>query len=109
MLGQLDREDASYRELAEFIATYGEPDWINQDLRELFSRVVFDVATANRDEHLRNHGCLRSPAGWRLAPAYDMNPSCKKDEQVLALDLCNRQPDLAVVLQTAKCYRLARR
>jgi serine/threonine-protein kinase HipA len=106
MLGHVDSEDASYLELAEFIATYGEADYITSDLEELFTRVVLNVATANRDDHLRNHGFIRSPAGWRLAPAFDMNPSFKKDEHVLSLDLYNRQPDLEVVLSTAEYYRL---
>jgi len=106
MLGHVDSEDASYLELAEFIATYGEADHISHDLEELFTRVVFNVATANRDDHLRNHGFIRSPAGWRLAPAFDMNPSFRKDEHVLSLDLYNRQPDMDVVLSTAGFYRL---
>lgn len=106
MLGHADSEDASYIELAEFIATYGEADYIACDLEELFTRVVFNVATANRDDHLRNHGFIRSPAGWRLAPAFDMNPSFKKEDHVLSLDLYNRQPDLDVVLSTAEYYRL---
>jgi serine/threonine-protein kinase HipA len=106
MLRHIDSEDASYLELAEFIATYGEAEHIAIDLKELFTRVVFNVATANRDDHLRNHGFIRSPAGWRLAPAFDMNPSFKKDEHVLALDLYNRQPDMDVVLSTAEYYRL---
>lgn len=106
MLNHVDTEDASYLELAEFIATYGEVDYIDRDLEELFTRVVFNVATANRDDHLRNHGFLRSPAGWRLAPAFDMNPSFKKDGHVLSLDLHNRQPDMDVVLSTAGFYRL---
>ena len=106
MLGHQDTEDASYLELAEFIATYGEPERIGGDLRELFTRVAFNVATANRDDHLRNHGFLRSPSGWRLAPAFDMNPSFKKDEHVLSLDLYSRKPDLELLLSTAQFYRL---
>jgi serine/threonine-protein kinase HipA len=106
MLGHIDTEDASYLEMAEFLATYGQADRIAQDLEELFTRIVFNVATANRDDHLRNHGFIRSPDGWRLAPAFDMNPSFKKDEHVLSLDLYNRQPDLEVVLTTAGYYRL---
>lgn len=106
MLGHFDTEDASYLEMAEFLATYGEADHITQNLEELFTRVAFNVATANRDDHLRNHGFIRSPEGWRLAPAFDMNPSFKKDEHVLSLDLYNRQPDLDVVLATADYYRL---
>ena len=106
MLGRLDSEDASYLELAEFIATYGEPDRLAADLEELFVRVVFNVATANRDDHLRNHGFIRSPAGWRLSCAFDMNPSFKKDEHVLSLDMYQRRPDLETVLATAEYYRL---
>lgn len=106
MLGHVDTDDAGYLELAEFIATYGEADHIVRDLEELFTRVVFNVATANRDDHLRNHGFMRSPAGWTLAPAYDMNPSFKKEEHALSLDAYNRQPDLEIVLSTAEYYRL---
>lgn len=106
MLGHVDTDDASYLELAEFIATYGEEDHIPRDLEELFTRVVFNVATANRDDHLRNHGFMRSPAGWRLAPAFDMNPSFRKEEHALSLDLYVRHPDLEVVLATAEYFRL---
>jgi len=106
MTGHRDSEDASYLELAEFIATWGEVDHIGRDLEELFTRVVFNVATANRDDHLRNHGFMRTPAGWRLAPAFDMNPSFKKNDHALALDLYTRQPEMAVVLETAEYYRL---
>ena len=106
LLRHIDTDDASYLELAEFLATFGEPDFIQADLEELFTRVVFNVMTANRDDHLRNHGFIRSPAGWRLAPAFDMNPSFKKGEHALSLDLQHRHPDLEVVLGTAGYYRL---
>jgi len=106
MLGRTDTEDASYLEIAEFIATYGEPDMIAADLAQLFRRVVFNVATANRDDHLRNHGFIRTTSGWRLAPAFDMNPSFKKDEHTLAIDLYSHQPDMSLVMETAGYYRL---
>jgi serine/threonine-protein kinase HipA len=106
LLKHVDTDDASYLELAEFLSTFGDPDFLSADLEELFTRVAFNVATANRDDHLRNHGFMRSPAGWRLAPAFDMNPSFKKEEHVLALDLENRLPDLSLVLDTAGYYRL---
>ena len=61
----------------------------------------------NRDDHLRNHGFIRTPDGWRLAPAFDINPSTSKDEHVLALDAYFRQPDLDVVNSTADLYRLS--
>ena len=103
----LDTDDsASYLELAEFMATYGQPEYIGHDLEELFTRVVFNVVVANRDDHLRNHGFIRSPAGWRLAPAYDMNPSRKKEEHSLSLDFYGRIPDLDIVISTADFYHL---
>ncbi len=93
MLHHTNTEDASYLELAEFLSTCGEADHISCDLEELFIRVVFNIATANRDDHLRNHGFIRTPSGWRIAPAFDMNPAFRKAELVLSLDLHNRQPD----------------
>lgn len=105
VLERKNAEEGSYLDLAEFLSSVGEPRWIDHDLREMFSRVVFNVATANRDDHLRNHGFMRLPDGWRLAPAYDMNPSPKTDH-VLALDTDSTYPDLNTVLATAPFYRL---
>ena len=106
MLHHADSDDASYLELAEFLSTYGEADHIALDLEELFTRVVFNIATANRDDHLRNHGFIRTPSGWRMAPAFDMNPSFRKEEHVLSLDLYNRQPDFQIAIATAGYYRM---
>ena len=78
-----------------------------EHLRQLFRRIVFNLLTANRDDHLRNHGFLRSRGGWRLAPAFDMNPTPQKHEHVLALDDSVRTPDLEVVRETAPFYRLS--
>ena len=106
LLNKTDKQEASYLDLAEFIATQGSPVNIQDDLQELFRRVVFNVATANRDDHLRNHGFIRVPDGWRLAPAFDMNPSIKRDSHVLALDDSDPTPDWGTVLKTAGFYRL---
>jgi len=108
LLNRTDKSEASYLNLAEFIATNGSPKHIAEDLRELFRRVVFNVVIANRDDHLRNHGFLRTPEGWRLAPAFDMNPSAKKEVHALALNDSDTAPDLATLLETAEFYRLGR-
>jgi serine/threonine-protein kinase HipA len=107
VLGRSDSEDASYLDLAEFIASrQGVPGKLDEDLRELFRRVLFNVAVANRDDHLRNHGFIRDTRGWRLAPAYDLNPSTTKDHHVLALDESSTEPDLGTVLATAAYYKV---
>ena len=106
-LGRSDSEESSYLDIAEFIANKsGVEDKLAEDLRELFRRVLFNVSVANRDDHLRNHGFIRQPNGWRLAPAYDMNPSTKKDCHILAIDDASTEPDLDTVLSTAELYRV---
>ncbi len=107
LAGRRDHEDASYLDIARAIVVHGDPAAIEQDLQQLFRRVVFNVLTADRDDHLRNHGFLRTAEGWRLAPAFDVNPSPQKQEHSLALDDSLRVPDLDAVRETAPQYRLA--
>ncbi len=45
-----------------------------KDLKELWKRIVFNMAVSNTDDHLRNHGFILSKKGWRLSPLYDVNP-----------------------------------
>lgn len=71
-LGAAAGEQHSYLEILDFLRKDGaEPA---RDAAELWRRMVFNVWISNTDDHLRNHGFLRSPTGWRLAPAYDLNP-----------------------------------
>jgi len=100
LLGYKDGHDhaqgGSYLELVELIEQYGADP--TADIRELWKRIVFSVAVSNTDDHLRNHGFLLSPKkGWKLSPAYDINPtpdghglSLNIDEQdnSLSFDLC---------------------
>jgi serine/threonine-protein kinase HipA len=73
MLGAKDNEPHSYLEIADAIRQYGsEPE---ADRKELWRRIVFTVLISNTDDHLRNHGFLYAgPRGWRLSPAFDLNP-----------------------------------
>lgn len=67
-----DGEAHSYLELAEFLrAEGGSP---SADLEQLWRRIVFSIQISNTDDHLRNHGFVRDARGWRLAPAFDLNP-----------------------------------
>ncbi len=36
--------------------------------------MVFNILVSNTDDHLRNHAFLHDGDGWRLSPAYDLNP-----------------------------------
>lgn len=106
LLGKDVSEGASYLELAEFLARRGDPDHIRGDLEQLFRRVAFNVAVGNRDDHLRNHGFILGRHGWRLSPAFDVNPSIDKATHVLNIDDVDNRPSLTTVLGTAGFYRL---
>ena len=107
VLRKEDGQNGSYLELAEFLQRNGAKGQITNDLAQLFRRVVFNVAVGNRDDHLRNHGFILTQRGWRLSPAFDMNPSIDKAEHTLALDDDDRQPDIDTVLSTAELYALS--
>jgi len=72
LVGGRDGASYDYLEVAEALATHGAA--VGADLRELWLRVLLSVAVNNTDDHLRNHGFLRAGGGWRLAPAFDVNP-----------------------------------
>ena len=66
------KEGASYLELVDLLEQFGNN--ANEDIRELWKRIVFSVSISNTDDHLRNHGFLLNKEGWSLSPAYDINP-----------------------------------
>jgi serine/threonine-protein kinase HipA len=45
------------------------------------------------DDHLRNHGFILSDKGWRLSPAFDVNPSIDKQGLSLNTDTENNALD----------------
>jgi serine/threonine-protein kinase HipA len=73
MLDARDNQTRSYLEIADALRQHGAAP--QDDIRELWRRIMFNVLISNTDDHLRNHGFLYSgPRGWRLSPAYDLNP-----------------------------------
>jgi len=106
LLRKTHSEGTSYLELAQFIRSQGDAEYADADLAQLFRRVTFNVAVGNRDDHLRNHGFIFGKTGWRLAPAFDVNPNIDKGEHVLNIDDMDNRPDLETVLNTAVFYGL---
>ena len=73
MLGAQDNETHSYLEVVDALRQHGAQ--VDRDLEELWRRIVFYVLISNTDDHLRNLAFLYAgDKGWRLAPAYDLNP-----------------------------------
>lgn len=100
-----DNETRSYLEIAEFLRREGSR--VNQDLRQLWRRIVFNMLVSNTDDHLRNHGFLRDAKGWRLAPAYDLNPmptDVKPRIHALAIDEIDGTASLDTAFQIAPMF-----
>jgi serine/threonine-protein kinase HipA len=106
LLDRRDGEGGSYLEIARFIEDQGARGAVAHDLEQLFRRVAFNVLIGNTDDHLRNHGFIRERTGWRLAPAFDLNPNPVRRSHALLLDDASTEPDLATVTRTARHYRL---
>ena len=104
MLGERDGSgsDVGYLDIAEVILEISASP--ETDLRELFVRAAFDIAVSNHDNHLRNHGFLLRNEGWRLSPAYDINPVAGREDLALTIDTVNKQRSFETLLSTANFY-----
>ncbi|WP_164863428.1 type II toxin-antitoxin system HipA family toxin [Agromyces sp. LHK192] len=71
-LGDFSGDGISYDEFTDTISDLSADP--GADLREMFGRIAVSVLINNVDDHWRNHGFLRAGTGWRLAPAFDLNP-----------------------------------
>ena len=98
MLGAKDNQPRSYLEMVDVLRRYGAAP--KRDMEALWRRIVFNIMISNTDDHLRNYGFLyEGPDGWRLSPAYDLNPvpvdikprvlttSINEDDGTASLDL----------------------
>ena len=111
LTGHADGEDASsgvsYLEIARVLMAQGCQ--AAQDLRELWTRIVFNMLVSNTDDHLRNHGFILVPGkGWRLSEAYDMNPV--PDSQGLKLNVteADNALDLELARSVAAVFRVSK-
>jgi serine/threonine-protein kinase HipA len=109
LLGHMDGEDhsegTSYLELVEFIITHGAN--VNEDLEQLWRRIVFSICVSNTDDHLRNHGFILTPRGWILSPAYDINPVETGTGLKLNITEDDNSLDLALALEVSPYFRLS--
>jgi serine/threonine-protein kinase HipA len=105
LLEARDGEGSSYIEIAEAIEEYSPTAGV--DLTELWRRVVFGILISNTDDHLRNHGFLRSTsAGWSLSPAFDLNPNPRRREFSTSLSGGRARNSIAGALDVGPVFRL---
>ena len=71
-LDEVGARYASYADLARIVRTrFTDPI---PTLRELFSRITFNILTGNNDDHARNHAAFWDGTALSLTPAYDICP-----------------------------------
>lgn len=108
LLGKTDGVNAaqgsSYMEIASVITAQSASP--QKDLRELWRRIVFNMAVSNTDDHLRNHGFILAKDGFCLSPLYDVNPDVYGE---LNVDTDNNLIDFNLALSVAKTYGLTER
>jgi serine/threonine-protein kinase HipA len=68
--------------------------------------MVFNILISNTDDHLRNHGFILTGKGWRLSPAFDINPSIDKFGLALNIDMDNNLLDLELAKSVGPYFRL---
>lgn len=109
MLGYSDGQDhsdgASYLELVDFIQNNGAN--VEQDLEQLWRRIVFSICVTNTDDHLRNHGFLLTNEGWVLSPAYDINPVETGAGLKLNISDEDNSLDLNLAMEVSEFFRLS--
>jgi serine/threonine-protein kinase HipA len=94
----------SYVEIANTIIQNGaEP---NKDLEELWRRMVFGIIISNTDDHLRNHGFLYSGKGWRLSPAFDMNPNIERTDFATSIDESGARNTIERAIKVCEDFRI---
>jgi serine/threonine-protein kinase HipA len=108
MLDAKDNETRSYLEFVDALRLHGAAP--KQDIQALWRRIVFNILISNTDDHLRNHGFLyENSAGWRLAPAYDLNPvpiDIKPRILSTAIDIDDTTASLELALSVATYFEL---
>jgi serine/threonine-protein kinase HipA len=108
MLGAKDNEAHSYLEIVDALRQHGAAP--QADMEALWRRMVFNILISNTDDHLRNHGFLYEGSdGWRLSPAYDLNP-VPTDVKPRILTTTINEDDgtasLALAMEVAKYFEL---
>jgi len=108
MLGHVNGADyntgISYMEIAEFLIRNGAET--DKDLEELWRRIVFNISIKNTDDHLRNHGFLLTEKGWKLSPAFDVNPNEYGTGLSLNISETDNALDFNLAISVAEYFRV---
>jgi len=99
---------ASYETLAEIIRhRFTNP---KDTLRELFSRLAFNILCGNTDDHARNHAAFWNGETLTLTPAYDICPQSRtgnEASQAMLISGNNNMSQLKSCVEAANLFLLS--
>jgi serine/threonine-protein kinase HipA len=96
----------SYTELAAVLNKYSTSP--AADVSSLYRHMAFNAAIGNVDDHLKNFWMLATPAGYRLAPAFDLVPDIsERGEHTLAFQYGFTCPTRETLLAVAKEWQVS--
>ena len=111
LAGLSDGADAEsghgYMDIADILfgdAGVSEPE---NEVKELYRRIAFNICIGNHDDHFRNHGFLLGKRGWKLSPAYDMNPTNYMTQSLLVSSESN-ESSLGLLIESSDSYMIER-
>ena len=99
---------ASYQDLSEIIR-HKFTD-ARSTLKELFSRLVFNILSGNTDDHARNHAAFWDGQRLTLTPAYDICPQSRSGNeasQAMLISGDNRMSRISACLEAAHHFLLS--
>lgn len=79
-------------------------------LRELYSRLVFNILCGNTDDHARNHAAFWDGGALELTPAYDICPQVRtggEATQAMLIRGDNRLSTLSSCIESAGQFLLS--
>ncbi len=82
----------------------------NATLKELFSRIVFNIFVGNTDDHARNHAAFWDGKQLQLTPAYDICPQSRSGgiaSQAMLIDGEHRESQLALCVKAAPTFHMS--
>lgn len=106
-LDEMMAKYASYQDLAEIVRhRFLEP---RKTLKELFSRLVFNLLSGNTDDHARNHAAFWNGKELELTPAYDICPQARtgsEASQAMLIYEQQRLSRLSICLEASREFLL---
>jgi serine/threonine-protein kinase HipA len=104
-LNELAARHASYANLAQIMrASFMDP---SANLRELFSRITFNILVGNTDDHARNHAAFWDGQTLTLTPAYDICPQARNTGHATQAMIIGDAADPFKESQVAGCVERA--